>query len=102
MHERRYRPGVTVLNGRIYVMGGEEGWDRYHDTIEIYDPERDRWEVAGHMPSARSWLSCVGLRVSESPSEFGQLHYTPLPNSDIASRTPFDFQVKSDNLPEAS
>ena len=54
MHERRYRPGVTVLNGRIYVMGGEEGWDRYHDTIEIYDPERDRWEVAGHMPSARS------------------------------------------------
>ena len=65
MHERRYRPGVTVLNGRIYVMGGEEGWDRYHDTIEIYDPERDRWEVAGHMPSARSWLSCVGLRVSE-------------------------------------
>ena len=69
MHERRYRPGVTVLNGRIYVMGGEEGWDRYHDTIEIYDPERDRWEVAGHMPSARSWLSCVGLRVSESPSD---------------------------------
>ena len=65
VHERRYRPGVTVLNGRIYVMGGEEGWDRYHDTIEIYDPESDRWEVAGHMPSARSWLSCVGLRVSE-------------------------------------
>ena len=28
MHERRYRPGVSVLNGRIYVMGGEEGWDR--------------------------------------------------------------------------
>ena len=28
MHERRYRPGVTVINGRIYVMGGEEGWDR--------------------------------------------------------------------------
>ncbi len=34
MHERRYRPGVAVLGGRIYVMGGEEGWDRYHDTIE--------------------------------------------------------------------
>ena len=98
MHERRYRPGVTVLNGRIYVMGGEEGWDRYHDTIEIYDPERDRWEVAGHMPSARSWLSCVGLRVSETPRD----NYTPFPNSNIASRTRFDFQVKSDNLPEAS
>ena len=28
MQERRYRPGVSVLNNRIYVMGGEEGWDR--------------------------------------------------------------------------
>jgi hypothetical protein len=29
MHERRYRPGVSVIGGKIYVMGGEEGWDRY-------------------------------------------------------------------------
>ena len=28
MLERRYRPGVSVLNNKIYVMGGEEGWDR--------------------------------------------------------------------------
>ena len=28
MHERRYRPGVAVLGNRLYVMGGEEGWDR--------------------------------------------------------------------------
>ena len=28
MNERRYRPGIAVVNGRIYVMGGEEGWDR--------------------------------------------------------------------------
>jgi hypothetical protein len=30
--------GVAVVNGKIYVLGGEEGWDRYHDTIECYDP----------------------------------------------------------------
>jgi len=63
MHERRYRPGVAVLGGKIYVMGGEEGWDRYHETIERYDPSKDRWETVGHMPSSRSWLSCVSLRV---------------------------------------
>ena len=38
MNERRYRPGVATLGGRMYVLGGEEGWDRYHDTIECYDP----------------------------------------------------------------
>lgn len=29
MKERRYRPGVAVVDGKIYVLGGEEGWDRY-------------------------------------------------------------------------
>ena len=28
-----------------------------------YDPEKDRWEKVGHMPSSRSWLSCVALKV---------------------------------------
>lgn len=28
MKERRYRPGVAVVDGKIYVLGGAEGWDR--------------------------------------------------------------------------
>lgn len=28
LSERRYRPGVAVVGGKIYVCGGEEGWDR--------------------------------------------------------------------------
>ena len=28
MKERRYRPGVAVVDDKIYVLGGEEGWDR--------------------------------------------------------------------------
>ena len=63
MIERRYRPGVAVLNGKIYVLGGEEGWDHYHDTIECYDPIADKWDLVGEMGSSRSWLSCVGLTV---------------------------------------
>ena len=55
-----YRPGVAVLGGKIYVLGGEEGWDHYHDTIECYDPVVDKWELVGEMGSSRSWLSCVG------------------------------------------
>ena len=56
--------GVAVVNGKIYVMGGEEGWDRYHDTVESYDPEVDRWDIVGEMSSSRSWLSCVALMVN--------------------------------------
>ena len=28
MIERRYRPGVAVIGNKIFVCGGEEGWDR--------------------------------------------------------------------------
>ena len=65
MLERRYRPGVSVLNNKIYVMGGEEGWDRYHDTIECYDPDKDAWELVGDMPTSRSWLSCVSITMGK-------------------------------------
>jgi len=54
---------VAVLGGKIYVLGGEEGWDHYHDTIESYDPALDKWDIVGEMGSSRSWLSCVGLTV---------------------------------------
>jgi len=47
----------------MYVLGGEEGWDRYHDTIECYDPATDSWSVVGDMPSSRSWLSAVALTI---------------------------------------
>ena len=33
IQNNRYRPGVATLGGKMYVLGGEEGWDRYHDTI---------------------------------------------------------------------
>ncbi|KAM9745214.1 kelch-like protein 24 isoform 1-T1 [Menidia menidia] len=63
MKERRYRPGAAVVDGKIYVLGGEEGWDRYHDTIERYCDETDMWEIVGEMPTSRSWLSCVSLQL---------------------------------------
>ena len=34
-----------MLGGKMFVLGGEEGWDRYHDTIESYNPTSDTWTV---------------------------------------------------------
>lgn len=51
------------MDGKIYVLGGEEGWDRYHNSIECYDPDLDKWQICGEMITSRSWLSCVPLQV---------------------------------------
>lgn len=52
------------MNGKIYILGGEDGWEHFHDTIECYDPATDTWSVVGEMLTGRSWLSCAPLRVS--------------------------------------
>ncbi|KAF4070559.1 hypothetical protein AMELA_G00286740 [Ameiurus melas] len=56
-------PGMAVLDGRIYVLGG-----RSHDKgsrtkyVHIYDPEHDRWETGVALDSRVSGLSaCVAL-----------------------------------------
>ena len=51
------------VGGRMYVLGGEEGLDRHHDTIEVYDPVKDSWSVAGHLTSSRSWLSAAPITI---------------------------------------
>lgn len=44
MKERRYRPGAAVVDGKIYVLGGEEGWDRWA-AIPIYRKNGEFWLV---------------------------------------------------------
>ena len=55
--------GAAVLSGSIYVLGGEEGWDMYHKSVERYNVAADRWEDASEMATPRSWLTCSGLQV---------------------------------------
>nr|XP_014284323.1 kelch-like protein diablo isoform X2 [Halyomorpha halys] len=66
MLEKRYRPGIAVIGGMIYVLGGEEGWDKYHQSIEAYDPVEDKWVFAGELPTPRSSLSCLALQIIKS------------------------------------
>lgn len=47
---------VQVVGGRMLVLGGQvhKGADhqlRLTDLVQVYDPARDRWEVAGHLPA---------------------------------------------------
>ncbi|CAF1104954.1 unnamed protein product [Didymodactylos carnosus] len=61
MRERRYRPGVSVVNGKIYVCGGQEHFNKYHDSVEAYSTQDNTWTIITELICGRSWLACATL-----------------------------------------
>jgi len=52
MPTARSAPGVAVVNGKIYAIGGYNG--SYLSTNEEYDPATDTWTTKASMPTPRS------------------------------------------------
>lgn len=50
MNEPRQEVGVAAVAGKIYVAGGFRANGTTADTVEVYDPENDRWEFVAAMP----------------------------------------------------
>lgn len=44
--------GATVLDGRIYVIGGQDFHVDKVDNVEVYDPKTDKWTSAPSLPEA--------------------------------------------------
>lgn len=42
MNKSRFNPGVGVLHGKIYVIGGRSKI-RLRDTVEVFDPATSTW-----------------------------------------------------------
>ncbi|MGH0138559.1 UNVERIFIED_CONTAM: hypothetical protein FKN15_038825 [Acipenser sinensis] len=60
MMERRMECGAVAMNGCIYVTGGYSySKGTYLQSIEKYDPEQDKWEIVGTLPSAMRSHGCV-------------------------------------------
>jgi N-acetylneuraminic acid mutarotase len=55
---------VAVLDGRIFVFGGEAPMGTF-DQVEGYDPATDRWTTWAPMPTPRHGLgaAAVGGRI---------------------------------------
>ncbi|UCG88145.1 MAG: hypothetical protein JSW71_06275 [Gemmatimonadota bacterium] len=57
----RWSPASSVVNGKIYIIGGtvaDTGNRRANlQAVEVYDPETDTWIQEVDMPTARGWLS---------------------------------------------
>ncbi|SHJ41651.1 Kelch motif-containing protein [Clostridium cavendishii DSM 21758] len=48
MQVKRANPIVFTFNNKIYAMGGDTG-DTH--SIEVYDPDTDKWTIKGNIPS---------------------------------------------------
>ena len=44
MNQKRNKPGVGVVDDKIFVIGGFDG-EEYLKTIEVYSEKRKRWEM---------------------------------------------------------
>lgn len=62
-----------MVDSKIYILGGEDGWEHFHDTIESYSPTEDKWTPIGEMLTGRSWLSCAPLRVCLTKQSKGKI-----------------------------
>ncbi|XP_029081568.1 LOW QUALITY PROTEIN: kelch-like protein 23 [Monodon monoceros] len=60
MMERRMECGAVIMNGCIYVTGGYSySKGTYLQSVEKYDPDLNKWEIVGNLPSAMRSHGCV-------------------------------------------
>ena len=65
MPTARKAPGTSVVDGKIYAIGGATGAEAppvdpmgfILSTVEVYDPATDTWTMKADMPTARTFLS---------------------------------------------
>ena len=53
----RWEMGISVVDGKIYAIGGAGPIYQALRTVEEYDPATDKWTTKSPMPTARQGLS---------------------------------------------
>ena len=53
--------GAAALNGKIYVLGGEDGTSATLKSGAVYDPATDSWSATASMSAARTLLGLAAL-----------------------------------------
>jgi N-acetylneuraminic acid mutarotase len=60
MPDARANLGAAALNGKIYVVGGQDGTSTSKSGA-VYDPATDSWSATASMSAARTWLGLAAL-----------------------------------------
>ncbi len=105
-------PSIAVLDGKLYVFGGSTndpltGGDL--NTVQIYDPATDTWELGAAMPASRSWSAATvhagkayvfgGFDLTNQALDSNEQFFVPPTDQDIIQGPPGDFStlVKNPN-----
>merc|ERR1712025_1027063 len=62
MPTRRYKPGVAVLDNKMYVTGGHDVGGQSMSSVDCYDPDTNTWSQRANMNIARRGHSLVSLQ----------------------------------------
>jgi N-acetylneuraminic acid mutarotase len=68
--------GAARIEGRIYVIGGMDGYGRTLSDVEMYDVEKDSWSYARRLPQAlhHTAVTTDGRKVYAVGGQFGLSH----------------------------
>ena len=55
--------GIAAFETSLLVCGGEDSGN-FHDTVESYDIENDRWEIVDKMPRVEKFVDCCAMFMS--------------------------------------
>ncbi len=61
LRPRRGHASVTLSDGRVVVVGGEDLVGLSIAAVEVYDPAADSWKIAASLPDGRSLLAAALL-----------------------------------------
>ncbi|XP_028407755.1 kelch-like ECH-associated protein 1 [Dendronephthya gigantea] len=56
--------GIAAFDTTLLICGGEDSGN-FHDTVECYDIEKDRWEIVDKMPRAEKFVDCCPMFISK-------------------------------------
>ena len=90
MPEPTAAPGVAVLNGRMYVIGGCAVGTCGQTQVQVYDPSANTWTSVAPYPEPVAWESCgavtgkiycAGGATSTTTSTADAFSYNPATNT---------------------
>ncbi|XP_075542748.1 uncharacterized protein LOC142576489 [Dermacentor variabilis] len=62
LRRARCHHGVAVVLGRVYAVGGQSVDEGFMDSVEVYDPDLDRWSEVTPLCCARMAANAVEFR----------------------------------------
>jgi len=81
---------TSVVNGKIYAIGGWTPGGVIVPTVEIYDPETDTWTKGVDIPERRANLSASAV----NGRGFGNWYYQSSSAPHLIQEMPGDFAVE--------